>query len=66
MGGLCEACDLHGKYWGKSYSVSSAYNCGPCEDATTNALKVAYANIITLVSMLLAVKGTIKLIQEKI
>jgi hypothetical protein len=64
MGALCEGCDLYGVTTkkGTKYSVSSLYNCGSCDDKVTNAVKVFFMNLWVLISMVLAVKGTIKLI----
>lgn len=64
IGALCEACDLEGKTTsdGAKYSVFSSYTCGRCDDVSTNAIKVAVMNLWVLLSMLLAVKGTIDLI----
>lgn len=64
IGALCEACDLYGQHTenGQKYSVVASYTCGTCADKTTNAIKVAMMNIWILISMFLAVKGTLDLI----
>ncbi|KRX02444.1 Pectin lyase fold/virulence factor [Pseudocohnilembus persalinus] len=67
VGALCQACDLRGLTTdGVRYSVSSNYNCGKCDDQVWNGMKVFLVNLWVLISMFIAVKGTLQLVQEKI
>lgn len=68
MGALCEACDLHGVTTpsGTKYSISSSYTCGKCDKVFLNGLRVFFMNVWVLFSMLLAVKGTLDLIDNTI
>ena len=53
IGALCEACDLYGSYWNKSYSNSGAYVCGECSSPTTNILIIVALSIFSLVTYII-------------
>ncbi|CAD8207023.1 unnamed protein product [Paramecium pentaurelia] len=56
IGALCEG--------DGSYSISSQYSCGSCEDISGNVLTIFFISIWTLVSILMSVSSTVQMIEE--
>ncbi|CAK57244.1 unnamed protein product (macronuclear) [Paramecium tetraurelia] len=66
IGALCEQCDLYNIRGDGSYSVSSAYQCGNCDQIVDNVLTISLISIWTLISILISVLGNIRSIEELI
>ena len=65
VGALCESCDIYGTRGGGAYSLSSSYQCGACSGTTeANSLIIVGMSIFTLVSIILSVKGSFKMLEE--
>ncbi|EWS75587.1 transmembrane protein, putative (macronuclear) [Tetrahymena thermophila SB210] len=65
IGALCEECDIYGEYWSQTYSKSSKFSCTRCDQIQGNIWIVSLMTIWTLISMVLAIKGNIEILQEK-
>lgn len=65
-GALCEACDLYNDRGDGSYAHSSEYECAPCSKVSNNGLKIFGLVMLQMVSLYLAVIGTISAMQDKI
>ncbi|CAD8117448.1 unnamed protein product [Paramecium sonneborni] len=64
IGALCEQCDLYNIRGDGSYSVSSLYSCGSCEEISGNVLAIVSISIWTLVSIFMSVSSTVDMIEE--
>ncbi|CAD8084407.1 unnamed protein product [Paramecium sonneborni] len=64
IGALCEQCDLYNTRGDGSYSVSSKYSCGSCEEISRNLLTIVFISIWTLISILMSVSSTVQMIEE--
>ncbi|KAL4470463.1 hypothetical protein ABPG74_012074 [Tetrahymena malaccensis] len=60
IGPLCEECDIHGYYWGDSYSKVGSYECGQCKDLSSYLWKVILTVLWTLFSIQLAIRDDLK------
>ncbi|EAR95104.2 transmembrane protein, putative (macronuclear) [Tetrahymena thermophila SB210] len=60
IGPLCEECDIHGDFWGQSYSKVGSYECGQCKDLSSYLWKVILAVTWTLFSIQLAIRGDLE------
>ena len=57
IGALCEVCDLYGVRWGESWAPGGPYKCGKCSDAKYNNHIIGVMTFVSLIQMILAVKG---------
>ncbi|CAD8211891.1 unnamed protein product [Paramecium octaurelia] len=64
IGALCEQCDLYNVRGDGSYSLSSSYSCGSCDEIFGNVLTIFFISIWTLVSILMSVSSTVQMIEE--
>ncbi|EWS75598.1 transmembrane protein, putative (macronuclear) [Tetrahymena thermophila SB210] len=60
IGPLCEECDIHGSYWGESYSKVGSHQCGQCKELSNLLWKAILIVIWTLFSIRLAIKGDLE------
>jgi len=63
IGPRCEACDLTGSYWNKSYARSSSYQCVDCDTVNYNYVFLAGISIFSFVSMVISITGTVSKIK---
>lgn len=49
-----------------SYSISTSYKCGSCNDIGDNTLKVILVSIWTMISILLSVRGTVETVDKMV
>ncbi|CAD8067418.1 unnamed protein product [Paramecium sonneborni] len=66
IGALCEQCDIYNVRGQGSFSVSTIYKCGDCNNVSSNTFKVILVSIWTMISILLSVKGTIETITKAV
>ncbi|CAD8125569.1 unnamed protein product [Paramecium sonneborni] len=66
IGALCEQCDMYNIRGQGSYSVSTPYKCGSCNDIGDNTLKVILVSIWTMISIFLSVKGTVETVEKMV
>ncbi|CAK68281.1 unnamed protein product (macronuclear) [Paramecium tetraurelia] len=64
IGALCEQCDLYDTRGDGSFSVVSRYSCGSCQDKYENIALIAGIIIVTLIFLLISIKGTLNSIDE--
>ncbi|CAD8121080.1 unnamed protein product [Paramecium sonneborni] len=64
IGALCEQCDLYNIRGQGSFSVSTIYKCGDCQNIGDNTIKVILISIWTMISIFLSVKGTIETVNK--
>ncbi|CAD8113596.1 unnamed protein product [Paramecium sonneborni] len=64
IGALCEQCDLYNSRGSGSYSVSSTYSCGSCDQIVYNVITIIFVSLWTLISTLMSVSSTIEMIDE--
>ncbi|CAD8151403.1 unnamed protein product [Paramecium octaurelia] len=64
IGALCEQCDLYNIQSQGSYSVSSKYSCGSCDQIIGNVLTIFFISVWTLISILMSVNSTVEMIEE--
>ncbi|CAD8213585.1 unnamed protein product [Paramecium octaurelia] len=64
IGALCEQCDLYDTRGDGSFSVVSRYSCGTCQDKYQNIALIVGIIIITLIFLLISIKGTLSSIDE--
>ncbi|CAD8192651.1 unnamed protein product [Paramecium pentaurelia] len=57
IGALCEQCDLYNTRGDGSYSISSQYNCGSCEDVKWNIIIIVIIALFTLTLGIITVKS---------
>ncbi|CAD8169765.1 unnamed protein product [Paramecium pentaurelia] len=66
IGALCEQCDMYNIRGQGSYSVSTPYKCGSCNDIGDNTLKVILVSVWTMISILISVKGTVETVDKMV
>ncbi|CAD8169725.1 unnamed protein product [Paramecium pentaurelia] len=66
IGALCEQCDIYNIRGQGSYSISSQYKCGSCNDIGDNTLKIILISVWTMISIFLSVKGTIQGVEKMV
>ncbi|CAD8131161.1 unnamed protein product [Paramecium sonneborni] len=54
IGALCEQCDLYNSRGSGSYSVSSTYQCGSCDEIAYYVITIIFVSIWTLISTLMS------------
>ncbi|CAD8169357.1 unnamed protein product [Paramecium pentaurelia] len=64
IGALCEQCDLYDSRGGGSYSVSSVYSCGSCDDIAYNIISIILLSLWTIITTLITVSSTTQMIKE--
>ncbi|CAK72942.1 unnamed protein product (macronuclear) [Paramecium tetraurelia] len=64
IGALCEQCDLYNIRSQGSYSVSSKYSCGSCDQIAFNIISIILISLWTLISTLMSVSSTVEMIDE--
>ncbi|CAD8087563.1 unnamed protein product [Paramecium sonneborni] len=64
IGALCEQCDLYDTIGLGSYSVSSKYSCGNCNQIAFNIISIILITLWTLISTLMSVSSTVEMIDE--
>lgn len=65
IGALCEECDIYGDYWNESFAKSGKYTCVKCSEIKGNIWIVVLMTLWTLISMALAIKGDIEILEQK-
>ncbi|CAD8113937.1 unnamed protein product [Paramecium sonneborni] len=64
IGALCEQCDLYNTRGEGSYSISSKFKCGSCDDTNANTFIIIGISLWTLISISISVKSTIEIIKQ--
>ncbi|CAD8208889.1 unnamed protein product [Paramecium pentaurelia] len=64
IGALCEQCDIYDTRGEGSFSVVGRYSCGTCQNKYQNIVLIIGIIIITLIFLLISVKGTLNSIDE--
>ncbi|CAK74425.1 unnamed protein product (macronuclear) [Paramecium tetraurelia] len=64
IGALCEQCDLYNSRGSGSYSVSSTYSCGSCDQIAYNIITIIFVSLWTFISTFISVNSTIQMLEE--
>ncbi|CAD8125630.1 unnamed protein product [Paramecium sonneborni] len=66
IGALCEQCDIYNIRGQGSFSVTTQYKCGSCQDVGDNTIKIILISLWTMISIFLSVRGTIQGVEKMI